>query len=99
MKTQHRLIEEISRIDLLSRGKLCVVATAKSGRKFYSLQYRRRNRHFVRYIASDEIEAYEKATANFSRLRDLFELYVDEMTEKAIREIGKEAGRCKSRKS
>lgn len=99
MKTQQKLLKEISRVELLTRGKLCVVATAKSGKKFYSLQYRRRNRHFVKYIASDEVPAYEKATSNFTRLRDLFELYVDEMSAKAVREIEKEAKTCRSRKS
>jgi len=99
MKTQARLLEELSRIDRLSRGKLCVVSAAKSGKRYYSLQYRRQNRHFVKYIASDEVAAYEKATANFMRLRDLFERYVDEMTAKAIRDIEKETGKCKSLKS
>ena len=98
MKTQDRLLEEISRIDRLSRGKLCVVSTSKSGKRFYSLQYRRRNRHFVKYVASAEVAEYKKATANFARLRDIFERYVDEMTAKAIRDIGKETGKCKSRR-
>lgn len=86
-------------MDILSRGKLCVVATAKSGKKFYSLQYRHHNRHFVKYVASGEVAAYEKATSNFTRLRDLFDCYVEEMSARTIREIEKETGKCGSRKS
>lgn len=99
MKTQQKLLEAISKTDILSRGKLCVVATAKSGKKFYSLQYRHHNQHFVKYITSGEVAAYEKATANFVRLRDLFDRYVDEMSARTIREIEKETKTCRSRKS
>ncbi len=98
MQSQELLLRKISACRLLARGCLSIVARTKGGKAFYSLQYRRNTRHFVKYVPSDEVGLYEKATSEFAELKRLFERYVDDMSKMTMREIAKEAKRCKDRK-
>ena len=41
---------------------------------------------------------YRTATANYDRLRKLFDAYIDEKSKIAAKEISKEVKRCKDRK-
>lgn len=99
MKLQELLLKEISDIGRLTRGSLHAKGCAKSGRVFYNLMYRRKTRLYSQHVGVASLPAYEAATAAYGRLRDLFERYIDEMTAKTIREIEKEARKCKSLKS
>ena len=81
----------------MTRGKLCVSAVRKSGRKAYNLQYRRQTRQFVKSIPADQVEMFREATENCRVFLDLVQRYVDAMTRRGIREIEKEAKDAKRR--
>lgn len=96
---QDRLVKMIRETESLARGTLHEKGMSKGGRRFYNLMYRRKTRLFSRHVGVDELPLYEEATAACSKLRELFECYIDELTEKTIRRIEKEARGCKDRKS
>ena len=75
----------------MTRGKLCVSAVRKSGRKAYNLQYRRKTVQFVKAIPACELEAYRRATERCRRFLDRVQRYVDMKTRESIRAIRKEA--------
>jgi len=75
----------------MTRGKLCVSAVRKSGKKAYNLQYRRKTEQFVKSVPSDQVEMFRESTGNCRRFLELVQRYVDEKTRRGIREIGKEA--------
>ena len=81
----------------MTRGKLCVSAVRKSGRKAYNLQYRRRTVQFVKAIPACELEAYRKSTERCKRFLDCVQLYVDMKTKESIRTIRKEAKDARGR--
>ena len=93
------LLKMVRETGSLARGTLHEKGTSKSGRKFYNLMYRRKTKLFSRHVGVDELPRYEEATRAYSKLRELFECYIDELTEKTIRRIEKEARGCKDRKS
>lgn len=78
---------------LMTRGRLSVKAVRKSGVPAYNLQYHHNAKYFVRSVATDEVERFERATENYRRFMDLVQKYVDEESERGIREIRKEVER------
>ena len=99
MKTQDRLVKMIRETESLARGTLHVKGVSKSGRRFYNLMYRRKTKLFSRHVGVGELPRYEEATTACSKLRELFECYIDELTEKTICRIEKEVRGCRDRKS
>ena len=81
----------------MTRGKLCVSAVRKSGRKAYNLQYRRKTVQFVKAIPACELEAYRKSTERCKRFLDCVQRYVDMKTKESIRTIRKEAKDARGR--
>ena len=75
----------------MTRGKLCVSAVRKSGKKAYNLQYRRKTKQFVKSIPTDQVEMFRESTENCRAFLDLVQQYVDDMTKRGIREIEEEA--------
>ena len=75
----------------MTRGKLCVSAVRKSGKKAYNLQYRRKTKQFVKSIPTDQVEMFRESTENCRMFLELVQQYVDGMTKRGIREIEKEA--------
>lgn len=75
----------------MTRGKLCVSAVRKSGKKAYNLQYRRKTKQFVKSIPTDQVEMFRESTENCRTFLELVQQYVDDMTKRGIREIEKEA--------
>ena len=67
----------------MTRGKLCVSAVRKSGRKAYNLQYRRKTVQFVKVIPACELEAYRKSTERCKRFLDCVQRYVDMKTKES----------------
>ena len=51
----------------MTRGKLCVSAVRKSGKKAYNLQYRRNTVQFVKAIPADELDAYRRSMAEIRK--------------------------------
>ena len=75
----------------MTRGKLCVSAVRKSGRRCYNLQYRRKTKHFSKAIPADQLAAFERSTEVCREFLKYVQRFVDEQTKLAIREIAKEA--------
>ena len=88
MKLQEEIAAMLKDGSPMTRGKLCVSAVRKSGRKAYNLQYRRKTVQFVKAIPACELEAYRKSTERFL---DCVQRYVDMKTKESIRTIRKEA--------
>ena len=68
-------------------------STKREARTAYNLQYHHNAKYFVRSVATDEVERFERATENYRRFMDLVQKYVDEESERGIREIRKEVER------
>ena len=95
MKTKDRIYAIMRSGRLLTRGKLCVSAVRKSGKKAYNLQYRRKTKRFVKSIPSDQVAAFERSTEIYRAFMKYVQKYVDEQTRRGIREIEKEAKRAR----
>ena len=61
----------------MTRGKLCVSAVRKSGKKAYNLQYRRKTKQFVKSIPTDQVEMFRESTENCRAFLDLVQRHVD----------------------
>ena len=70
MKLQEEIAAILKDGSPMTRGKLCVSAVRKSGRKAYNLQYRRKTVQFVKAIQACELEAYRKSTERCRRFLD-----------------------------
>ena len=79
----------------MTRGKLCVCAVRKSGKKAYNLQYRRKTKQFVKSVPADQVEMFRESTGNCRTFLELVQQYVDDMTKRGIREIEKESADAK----
>lgn len=86
-----RLADILEHPPRITRGKLCVSAVRKSGKKAYNLQYRRLTKQFVKAVPDDQVEEYRRSTEAYRMICDLFQRFIDEATRDAIREIAKEA--------
>ena len=88
MKSQARLLKEISGATSLVRGRVYTMKqTTKDGGKFFNLQYTKGGKHVVKYIPSDSLAAYETATENYRRLMELVDAYVAETSERTMKAI------------
>ena len=76
MQTQQQILEAMSRIRVMARGKVTVMRTAKSGRRYYSLQARRDGRNVTRYVPAERLDAAREATENYRRFMELVRRYV-----------------------
>lgn len=95
MKSQERLIRAIESMELMTRGRLCVLSRAKSGGEFYHLQYRKDTKLHQRYVPQSEASLYEKSTEAFRNFMRLVDEYVDEVSERSVRQIKKEVADAK----
>ena len=75
----------------MTRGRLCELSKSKSGGSFYHLQYRRNTKLFQKYIPLAEVAAYEKSTKEFQKFMEAVDMYIDELSEKTMNAIKKEA--------
>ena len=74
----------------MTRGRLSVLSRSKGGRVFYHLQYRKDTKLHQKYVSRDEAPAYERATESYRNFMRLVDDFVEEMSERGIREIKKE---------
>lgn len=82
----------------LCRGRLSVSNSAKNGRQFHCLQYRRKTKHVSKYIPATELEAYREATENYRLFMEAVDAYIEELSAQTAGEIRKEAKSCKKDK-
>ena len=77
MQTQQQILEAMSRFRVMARGKVTVSHTAKSGKRYYSLQARRGPRNVTRYVPAARLHDALEATENYRRFMELVRRYVD----------------------
>lgn len=95
MKVQARIVAMLESGMRMTRGKLCVSAVRKSGKKAYNLQYRRKTKQFVKSIPADQVEMFRESTENCRAFLNLVQQHVDDMTKRGIREIERKARNAK----
>lgn len=95
MQAKDRIVAILEAAPRMTRGKLCVCAVRKSGKKAYNLQYRRKTRHFVKAVPTDQVALFEESTRACREFLELVQSYIDEATERGIREIAREAAEAK----
>lgn len=95
MQAKNRIAAILEAAPRMTRGKLCVSAVRKSGKKAYNLQYRRNTKHFVKAVPADQVALFEESTRNCREFLELVQTYVDQATERGIREIEREAAKAR----
>ena len=80
MKKQEQILRRMAETPRLTRGKLCLLRTSKSGRGFYNLQYWHGGRNNVKYVSDEQYDIYAEAIDGYARFMRLVEEYVDLMT-------------------
>ena len=98
MQAKNRIVAILEASPRMTRGKLCVSAVRKSGKKAYNLQYRRKTKHFVKAVPADQVALFEESTRNCREFLELVQAYIDQATERGIREIEREAVRARKEK-
>ena len=99
MQAKNRIVAILEAAPRMTRGKLCVSAVRKSGKKAYNLQYRRKTKHFVKAVPADQVALFKESTRNCREFLELVQAYVDQATERGIREIEREAARAGKEKN
>ena len=93
MKSQDWVLKRMSAIPRLVRGSVCELRNRrKDGGSYHIVQYTKGGRHHGRNVPAAQLAAYLEATENYRRFMALVDEYVDLMSERAAREIAKEAG-------
>ena len=93
-KKMNRLLERMSKIERMERGKLCQMG----GRPHYNHQTWRDGRNEVRYVPNDEVAELKKDIAGYKLFTKLAEQYADEVirVSRREREKKKRSGKAKS---
>ena len=81
-KKMERLLERMSKIERMERGKLCQMG----GRPHYNHQTWRDGRNEVRYVPKDEVAELKKDIAGYQLFTKLAEQYADEVIRQTRRE-------------
>jgi hypothetical protein len=95
MKSQEKLLQAVMEAKRMTRGRLSVLSRSKGGGVFYHLQYRKDTKLHQKYVSRDEAPAYERATESYRNFMRLVDDFVEEMSERGIREIKKEVMEAK----
>ena len=93
-KKMKRLLERMSKIERMERGKLCQMG----GRPHYNHQTWRNGRNEVRYVPKDEVAELKKDIEGYRLFTKLAEQYADEVNRQTRREREKKkrSGKSKS---
>ena len=83
--TPAKLLEELSHIQRMERGKLCVMRQGPDG-AYYNLQWREQGKTVSRYIPRDQVEVVAEHTANHRKFMALVEEYTEHIIEQTRRE-------------
>jgi hypothetical protein len=74
--TPQSLLKQISQIQRMEPGKLCVIGQGPNG-PYYNLQCRERGKTLSLYVPGDQSATVAEHTANFRRFQDLVGQYAD----------------------
>jgi hypothetical protein len=72
--TPQSLLKQISQIQRMEPGKLCVMGQGPNG-PYYNLQCREQGKTLSRYVPGDQSAAVAEHTANYRRFQALVEQY------------------------
>ncbi len=72
------ILERISRIQQMERGKLCRMRRAPTG-DYYNHQTWTKGGNVVRYVARDQVNDLKKAIAGYQQFLKLTKAYADEV--------------------
>jgi hypothetical protein len=74
--TPQSLLKQISQIQRMEPGKLCVIGQGPNG-PYYNLQCREQGKTLSRYVPGDQSAAVAEHTANYRRFQDLVGQYAE----------------------
>jgi hypothetical protein len=80
-KSPQAILQEISQIQSMERGKLSVIRDTPAG-PFYKLQAREKGKNRTRYVPRDQAGAVQEAIDGFQRFESLTEQYAQQVIEK-----------------
>ncbi len=75
-------MRDIAGIERMERGKLSVIRESATG-AFYNLQYREAGKNKTVYVARDQVNQVTENTQNYHKAVELFEQYVDLVSERS----------------
>jgi hypothetical protein len=84
-KRMQRLLERMTQIERMERGKLCRMG----GRPHYNHQTWRQGRNVVRYVPAEQAPFVQKAIEGYALFMKLAEQYADEVIRQTRREYEK----------
>lgn len=76
MKTPASILREVSRIQVMERGKLCAMRAGPSG-TYYNHQTWEKGRNMVRYVPSAQVAGVRNAIEGYQRFMALTQAYAD----------------------
>ena len=72
--TPQSLLKQISQIQCMEPGKLCVIGQGPNG-PYYNLQCREKGKTLSRYVPADQSAVVAERTANYQRFQELVNEY------------------------
>lgn len=84
--TPEQLLNQITQIQRMERGKLRVMRQGPGG-PYYHLQSWENGGNFNRYVPREQLAAYEEALAGYQKFQHLIEQYAQGMIEKTRAEL------------
>lgn len=85
-KSPEILLQEMSKIQRMERGKLSIMRETASG-PFYKLQAREKGRNVTRYVPREQAPAVQEAIEGYQQFTALTEQYVEQIVESTRAEI------------
>lgn len=83
--TPAKLLEQLTQIQRMERGKLCVMRQGPDG-PYYNLQGREQGKTVSRYVPRDQVEAVAEHIANHRKFMAVVEEYTEHVIEQTRRE-------------
>jgi hypothetical protein len=80
--TPQELLHQISQLQHLERGKLCVIRQGPNG-PYHNHQTWEKGKNVSRYVPPDQVPALREAIAGYQRFQTLVEQYVELMVQKS----------------
>ena len=73
---REQILQEMSALTRMERGKLCCQSRGPGAAPFYKLQCWHQGRNHTRYVPADEVPALQEALAGHQRFQQLAEEFV-----------------------
>lgn len=73
---REQILQQMSTLTRMARGKLCRQSRGPGTTPFFKLQCWQRGKNHTRYVPADEVPAVQEALANHQRFQELAEQFV-----------------------